>query len=106
MNEKLLSDSPDDYPPVPDSEQALMIPRDSRFSNSAAGMSSPAPIATGLSEAEAARRLQHFGKNCLEEKEVNMFLKFCGYFWGPMVSSLIPLSFALTVIIKLSCIIY
>ena len=43
-----------------------------------------APVATGLTEAEAAERLVFFGRNALEEKKTNVFLKFLGYFWGPM----------------------
>ena len=43
-----------------------------------------APVATGLTEAEAVERLAFFGPNALEEKKTNIFLKFIGYFWGPM----------------------
>ncbi len=39
---------------------------------------------TGLSEQEAARRLEQYGANVLEEKKVSPFLKFLGYFWGPI----------------------
>jgi H+-transporting ATPase len=42
--------------------------------------SSPA----GLTEAEAQKRLLHYGPNELEEKKTNELLKFLGYFWGPI----------------------
>lgn len=38
----------------------------------------------GLSREEAASRLDRFGPNALQEKKVNPFLKFLGYFWGPI----------------------
>jgi H+-transporting ATPase len=38
----------------------------------------------GLSQAEAAKRLTHYGPNEIEEKETNPFLKFLSYFWGPI----------------------
>jgi H+-transporting ATPase len=38
----------------------------------------------GLSEAEAKKRLIHYGPNALEEKKTNAFLKFLTYFWGPI----------------------
>ncbi len=38
----------------------------------------------GLTQAEAATRLTHYGPNELEEKKTNAFLKFLGYFWGPI----------------------
>jgi len=38
----------------------------------------------GLSQAEAQKRLTQYGPNELEEKETNAFLKFLGYFWGPI----------------------
>jgi len=44
----------------------------------------PAPVASGLSSSDASRRLEHFGPNALEEKEVNIWLKFASYFWGPV----------------------
>mmetsp|Transcript_16190 Transcript_16190/g.16108 ORF Transcript_16190/g.16108 Transcript_16190/m.16108 type:complete len:90 (+) Transcript_16190:60-329(+) len=39
---------------------------------------------SGLTNAEAARRLARDGPNMLPEKKVNPFLKFLSYFWGPM----------------------
>lgn len=38
----------------------------------------------GLTQAEAERRLQTVGPNLLEEKKKSLFLKFLGYFWGPI----------------------
>ena len=40
--------------------------------------------AKGLSNQEAAQRLERYGPNALEEKHVNPLLKFLGYFWGPI----------------------
>jgi H+-transporting ATPase len=38
----------------------------------------------GLGGEEAARRLDAFGPNAIEEKNRNPLLKFLGYFWGPI----------------------
>jgi H+-transporting ATPase len=38
----------------------------------------------GLSAAEAAKRLTQYGPNKIAEKADNPFLKFLGYFWGPI----------------------
>ena len=38
----------------------------------------------GLSQAEAQKRLSQYGPNEIEEKKTNPFLKFLGYFWGPI----------------------
>ena len=38
----------------------------------------------GLSQAEAQKRLAQYGPNEIEDKEVNPFLKFLTYFWGPI----------------------
>ncbi len=38
----------------------------------------------GLSQAEAQKRLSHYGPNKIEEKKTNPFLKFLTYFWGPI----------------------
>jgi H+-transporting ATPase len=38
----------------------------------------------GLSQAEAQRRLTHYGPNEIAEKQTNPFLKFLTYFWGPI----------------------
>ena len=38
----------------------------------------------GLSEAEAQKRLAHYGSNEIEEKKTNELLKFLSYFWGPI----------------------
>jgi len=40
--------------------------------------------ANGLSQAEAEKRLTQYGPNELAEKKTNLFLKFLGYFWGPI----------------------
>jgi H+-transporting ATPase len=38
----------------------------------------------GLTQAEAQQRLTQYGPNELTEKPTNAFLKFLGYFWGPI----------------------
>ena len=38
----------------------------------------------GLSEAEATKRLSQYGPNEIAEKNINPFLKFLTYFWGPI----------------------
>ena len=38
----------------------------------------------GLSGSEARKRLEEYGPNEIEEKKKNPFLKFLGYFWGPI----------------------
>jgi H+-transporting ATPase len=38
----------------------------------------------GLTQAEAQKRLAHYGPNELTEKKTNLFLKFLSYFWGPI----------------------
>jgi len=38
----------------------------------------------GLSEEDAAKRLEEFGFNQITEKKTSPFLKFLGYFWGPI----------------------
>ena len=38
----------------------------------------------GLTEEEARKRLQRYGKNALEEHETSAFIQFLGYFWGPI----------------------
>jgi len=38
----------------------------------------------GLTQAEAARRLIHYGPNEIEEQEASAWLKFLTYFWGPI----------------------
>jgi H+-transporting ATPase len=38
----------------------------------------------GLSQAEVEQRLTDIGYNELSEKEINPFLKFLSYFWGPI----------------------
>lgn len=42
------------------------------------------PEAIGLTEADAARRLAHFGANALEEARVSALSKLLSYFWGPI----------------------
>ncbi len=38
----------------------------------------------GLTQAEAQKRLAHYGPNELAEKKANLLLKLLGYFWGPI----------------------
>ncbi|BBO83300.1 plasma-membrane proton-efflux P-type ATPase [Desulfosarcina ovata subsp. sediminis] len=38
----------------------------------------------GLSNADAAKRLDRFGANEITEKTISPFLKFLGYLWGPI----------------------
>ncbi len=38
----------------------------------------------GLSQAEAAKRLEKYGPNEITEKKTNPLLKFLSYFWGPI----------------------
>ncbi len=38
----------------------------------------------GLTQAEAEKRLTHYGPNEIAEKKPNPFLKFLTYFWGPI----------------------
>jgi H+-transporting ATPase len=38
----------------------------------------------GLTQAEAQKRLTQYGPNEIEERKTNLFLKFLGYFWGPI----------------------
>ncbi len=40
--------------------------------------------ATGLSEAEAARRLAQYGENVLAESHVSAFARLARFFWGPI----------------------
>jgi H+-transporting ATPase len=40
--------------------------------------------AGGLSQAEAEKRLEHYGPNAIAEKKDDPFLKFLSYFWGPI----------------------
>jgi len=50
---------------------------------------------TGLSTAEAEKRLADFGPNEIPEKKRNPILKFLGYFWGPipwMIEAAVALS--------------
>ncbi|RMF37567.1 MAG: plasma-membrane proton-efflux P-type ATPase [Alphaproteobacteria bacterium] len=41
-------------------------------------------LSTGLSGAEAARRLAQYGPNAIEERRRHPVLRFLGYFWGPI----------------------
>ncbi|KAA0168528.1 hypothetical protein FNF31_00408 [Cafeteria roenbergensis] len=43
-----------------------------------------ADLENGLSEARVAELIEEFGYNELEDDELNPFLKFLSYFWGPM----------------------
>ncbi len=39
---------------------------------------------TGLSQAEAARRLAAYGPNAIKEKHTRPYVKFLSFFWGPI----------------------
>ncbi len=39
---------------------------------------------SGLTQAEAEKRLNQYGLNEIEEKKINPILKFLSYFWGPI----------------------
>ena len=41
-------------------------------------------LETGLSEAEAARRLEQYGPNAIEEKHTSSYVRFLSFFWGPI----------------------
>jgi len=65
-------------PPVPDGKddlKSLPLPEVEKKLGS-----SP----DGLTQAEAQKRLTQYGPNELTEKRTNLFLKFLGYFWGPI----------------------
>ncbi len=53
----------------------------------------------GLSNAEAARRLERYGPNALEEKRVHPLLKLLGYFWGP-IPWMIEVAAALSAVVR------
>jgi len=40
--------------------------------------------ADGLGEDEARKRIEQYGPNEIQEEKANPFLKFLGYFWGPI----------------------
>jgi H+-transporting ATPase len=54
---------------------------------------------SGLSEEEAERRINLFGKNDVLEKKENLLKLFLGYFWGPM-ARLMESAIILTVFIN------
>jgi H+-transporting ATPase len=43
-----------------------------------------ANLEQGLTEREAARRLQQYGPNTIEEKRISAVSRFLSYFWGPI----------------------
>jgi H+-transporting ATPase len=43
-----------------------------------------AAVKTGLTEAEAARRLVQYGDNALVERQVSVFERLARFFWGPI----------------------
>jgi H+-transporting ATPase len=55
--------------------------------------------ANGLSSAEAQARLQHFGRNALEEKRTRPLVKLAGYFWGP-IPWMIEIAAALSAVVR------
>ncbi len=54
-----------------------------RTGGDATALPQAAPL-TGLSSQEAKARLAQYGENAIREQHVNPFLKFLGYFWGPI----------------------
>jgi H+-transporting ATPase len=42
------------------------------------------PLDRGLSTAEAERRLEQFGRNALEERQVTLLQRLLPFFWGPI----------------------
>ena len=40
--------------------------------------------ASGLTQDEAASRLERYGPNAIEEKRVSPFTRFLAFFWGPI----------------------
>lgn len=59
----------------------------------------PTDPATGLSAAEAAARLAHFGPNTIEATEKSLLARLAGYFWGP-IPWLIELAAVLSLILR------
>jgi len=41
-------------------------------------------LSTGLTDADAASRLNQYGENVLPEKQSHPLLKLLSYFWGPI----------------------
>ncbi len=54
------------------------------MTNSGTTTTAKTPLDKGLSSNEAARLLQQYGPNALEEKKVSPIRKLLGYFWGPI----------------------
>jgi H+-transporting ATPase len=53
----------------------------------------------GLSQAEAERRLEQYGRNELPEEKVNPLLQFLSYFWGP-IPWMIEVAAVLTAVLR------
>ena len=53
----------------------------------------------GLSSEEAAKRLQQYGPNALEEKKRSAILRLLGYFWGP-IPWMIEIAAVLSAVVK------
>ncbi|MBN2809474.1 MAG: plasma-membrane proton-efflux P-type ATPase [Deltaproteobacteria bacterium] len=77
-DKELLSSTavkPDKVVPVYDDLKTLPLPEVEKKLGSSAD---------GLSAAEAGKRLDQYGANEIAEKKSNPYLKFLGYFWGPI----------------------
>jgi H+-transporting ATPase len=75
MKPKASNSKPESKPDTKDDLKSLPLPEVEKKL-----ASSP----DGLSQAEAQKRLTHYGPNEIEEKKTNPFLKFLTYFWGPI----------------------
>jgi len=65
-------------PPILDKDEAENMDVDALFKKLDSSQEN------GLSGEEAARRLEQYGANALEERHVSPLRRFLGYFWGPI----------------------
>jgi H+-transporting ATPase len=54
---------------------------------------------SGLTQDEAAQRLQQYGPNSIEEKRISAFSRFLSYFWGP-IPWMIEVAAALSALVR------